>query len=164
MPSAKASPLAARIALSSSGPLNDLPSGSVPEGSIGNLPSLSRQRPIASKFSSPKPSGSMRAWQDAQIGFVAVLLHLLRSDAELADGRFVEGRHVRRRRRERRVQQRFQHPLAAQHGRGSGGIDDTVSTLRLRQDAAALRAVELDAAELRPVDAANPVVARRAPR
>ena len=49
------------MAFSSTGPLNDLPSGSVPEASIGNFPSWVRQAPMASKFSKPNPNGSIRA-------------------------------------------------------------------------------------------------------
>ena len=55
---------------SSSGPLNVRPSGSAPEASTGNLPSSVRQAPTASKFSSPKPSGSIRTWQAAQVALV----------------------------------------------------------------------------------------------
>ncbi len=43
----------------------------------GPPPSLSRQAPTASKFSKAKPIGSIRWWQEAQIGVRAVLLHLL---------------------------------------------------------------------------------------
>ena len=39
--------------------------------------SCARHRPIPSKFSSAKPSGSISAWQLAQAGFAAVLLHPL---------------------------------------------------------------------------------------
>ena len=47
-------------------PVNLLPSGRPPEASTG-LPSSSvRQRPTASKFSSEKPTGSIRLWQLAQ--------------------------------------------------------------------------------------------------
>ena len=42
-----------------------------PDASIGSFDSLlSRQRPMASKFSSAKPSGSIIVWQVAQTGFV----------------------------------------------------------------------------------------------
>src|SRR5260221_12889031 len=37
---------------------------------MGNLPSSVRQAPIPLKFSRPKPSGSIRAWQDEQAGFL----------------------------------------------------------------------------------------------
>ena len=46
------------------------PPGSRPEESIGCPPSVARQPPMASKFSSPKPSGSMRRWHEAQAGSV----------------------------------------------------------------------------------------------
>ena len=55
---------------SSIGPLKVRPSGSVPEASIGTVPSVVRQPPMASKFSRPKPSGSIRLWHDAQVGSV----------------------------------------------------------------------------------------------
>src|SRR6185436_20154406 len=45
---------------------NLLPSGRPPVESIGRPSSFVRQRPIASKFSSEKPIGSMRLWQLAQ--------------------------------------------------------------------------------------------------
>src|SRR5678815_1815591 len=57
------------MAFNPCGPLNEFPSGSVPEESIVNSPSFERQAPIASKFSSPNPSGSMREWHEAQIAF-----------------------------------------------------------------------------------------------
>src|SRR6267378_2541089 len=68
--SAKASGCAFKIDSSPCGPSNDLPSGSVPDALIGNCPSFVRQAPIASKFSSPNPKGSMRVWQEAQIAFL----------------------------------------------------------------------------------------------
>ena len=56
-------------ARNSTGPLNFSPEGSDPAASIDwPLVSLSRQRPIQSKFSRPKPIGSMRLWQVAQDG------------------------------------------------------------------------------------------------
>src|SRR5258705_245649 len=68
--SANASGCAFRIDSSPCGPSNDLPSGSVPDALIGNCPSFVRQAPMASKFSSPNPNGSMRVWQEAQIAFL----------------------------------------------------------------------------------------------
>src|SRR2546427_11210667 len=47
-------------------PVNLLPSGSPPDASMGWPSSTVRQRPIASKFSSEKPTGSIRLWQLAQ--------------------------------------------------------------------------------------------------
>src|SRR5205814_8274398 len=50
-------------------PLNDDPSGSLPDASIGLYDSSTeRQRPIASKFSSAKPAGSIMLWHEAQTG------------------------------------------------------------------------------------------------
>ena len=46
------------------------PPGNRPEASIGCPPSCVRQPPMASKFSRPKPSGSMRRWHEAQAGSV----------------------------------------------------------------------------------------------
>src|SRR5262245_30413847 len=63
------------------GPLNVLPSGSVPDASIGNFPSCVRQPPMASKFSRPKPSGSIRAWQEAHMALVRCCSSCLRSEA-----------------------------------------------------------------------------------
>ena len=47
-------------------------------------PSLSRQRPIASKFSSANPSGSIRRWQFAQTGFLRCASIRSRSDVGCA--------------------------------------------------------------------------------
>ncbi len=65
------SPRASSTRRSPSGPSNFVPSGSVPDGSIRVSPSSAvRQRPIASKFSSANPSGSIRAWQLEQTGLL----------------------------------------------------------------------------------------------
>ena len=74
----------------SAAPSNAVPSGRTPDASIGlNDSSTTRQRPMASKFSSAKPAGSIIAWQAAQAGLsrcacirsrsVAVLACVLRS-------------------------------------------------------------------------------------
>ena len=47
-------------ARSPDGPAKDVPSASSAEASIGFPPSATRQRPVASKFSSDSPSGSIR--------------------------------------------------------------------------------------------------------
>ena len=46
------------------------PDGSTPRSSTGWPPSLSRQRPTASKRSSAKPRPSMRAWHTAQLSLL----------------------------------------------------------------------------------------------
>ena len=48
-----------------------VPSGSVPEASMTAPANRSRSRhfPVASKFSSARPSGSITAWQAAQVAF-----------------------------------------------------------------------------------------------
>src|SRR5262249_7313141 len=61
---------ASSSARNSSAPRNFVPSGSAPEGSIGVEPSAVRHLPMPSKLSSAKPSGSMRAWQAAHVGFL----------------------------------------------------------------------------------------------
>ena len=57
-------------------PSKALPSGATPDGSMDGptspgtpVSSVVRQRPIASKFSSENPSGSMLRWHVAQAGF-----------------------------------------------------------------------------------------------
>src|SRR5262245_37834902 len=40
-----------------------------PDGSMETAPSLVRQAPVASKFSSAKPKGSICEWHVAQVGF-----------------------------------------------------------------------------------------------
>src|SRR5688500_10536158 len=82
MHSTKSSLSAERMALSSNGPVNVRPSGSAPEASTSNLPALSRHLPTASKFSSPKPSGSMRTWHEAHVGWARCASSDSRSDLE----------------------------------------------------------------------------------
>ena len=55
----------------------------MPAASIGNLPSIVRQAPTASKFSSPKPSGSIRRWHDAQVGFLRCSSSCFRTEADV---------------------------------------------------------------------------------
>ena len=58
---------------SSTGPSNFSPEGSAPLASMAEpSDSLSRQRPVQSKFSSAKPIGSIRLWHAEQAGFYAV--------------------------------------------------------------------------------------------
>src|SRR5262249_35015932 len=56
--------------LNSAGVLNGVPSGNAPVVSIGASPSEERHLPIALKFSSANPSGSIRAWHPAHTGFL----------------------------------------------------------------------------------------------
>src|SRR3954469_25412327 len=70
-----------RIDRNSPGLLNDLPSGSLPEESTGKLPSIVRQAPTASKFSRPKPRGSIRRWHEAHVGSWRCASSCSRSDA-----------------------------------------------------------------------------------
>ena len=76
----KASRSVRSIARSSFGPVNERPSGSVPDASIGTVPSAVRQAPMASKFSRPKPSGSIRLWHDAQVGSARCCSSCCRTD------------------------------------------------------------------------------------
>src|SRR5271163_3752175 len=65
------------------GPLNLVPSGKTPEGSIGSVPESppnSRHLPSPSKFSSAKPIGSMILWQTAHEGEVACSVMRWRMD------------------------------------------------------------------------------------
>src|ERR1700688_1300304 len=70
------------MVFSSSAPRNALPSGSTPEGSIGNFPSKVRHAPTASKFSKPKPRESIRAWHEAHTRFFRCCSNCWRSDAD----------------------------------------------------------------------------------
>src|SRR6185295_1831036 len=50
------------------GPFTFVPSASCPDGSMGPEKSFFRHSPVASKFSSENPSGSITAWHEAQLG------------------------------------------------------------------------------------------------
>src|SRR5437867_3146164 len=52
------------------GPSSRVPSGSTPDESTAVPASAVRHRPMASKFSSANPKGSIAAWQLAQPGFL----------------------------------------------------------------------------------------------
>src|SRR5947209_18730401 len=67
----------------SAGVENDFPLGRVPLESMGNLPSIVRHLPVASYFSRPKPSGSMRLWQDAQMALARCFSSCTRMDPVL---------------------------------------------------------------------------------
>ena len=95
-----------------------------PVASTGLPPSLIRHRPVTSKFSSARPSGSITRWHDAHAGFFRCSSIRSRTDSSLpSDGRtgLLERRHVRRRRRRRRPEQHFHDPLAAHHRRRAIG-------------------------------------------
>ncbi len=103
----------------SSGPASCVPSTSVPLASITESPSRSRQAPIALKFSSAKPTGSITLWHDAQLGVLAMILETLahRGGDDLRAVAINIGFHARRRRRHQRGQQILEYPATANHRR-----------------------------------------------
>ena len=133
--------------------------GAVPVESIGNLPSSVRHAPMPSKFSRPKPSGSIRRWHEAHVGSLRCRLHLLAQRRRGAHGRFVQARHRRGRRRRRGVQQVLEDPLAAKHRRGPRRVGRHREHARLHQHAFARRVAQIDSPELGAHDARQPVVA-----
>ena len=156
-----------RACRNSTGPLNLVPSGSAPDASIG-LPSTRRRSspscPCASKFSSAKPSGSIRAWQRRARPGSCGAARAVRapSSASPLSSFSRSGGHVGRRRRRRRAEEVFEQPLAANHRRRA------VRVGRHRQDAARAPAgrpgassVSGDAPEVTAVHVRNAVVPRQ---
>ena len=72
-------------------------------------------------------------------------------------------RNAIRRRGRRRAQQLVENPLASQDGRRARGVGRNAEDRCLRDDAAALFAIELDALERLAVNAADAVIARQRP-
>ena len=62
------------------GPSSFAPSNIVPDASMRKPLSLVRHAPIASKFSSENPMGSIKLWQDAQAGFLRCSSRRSRTD------------------------------------------------------------------------------------
>ena len=91
-----------------------------------------------------------------------MLLELLPHRRGGADRRVVEVGDVGRRFRRRRVEQVVEYPLAAHHRRGPGRVRRHRQDAALREDAAARRAGQIDAAEGRTGDAGDAVVPRQA--
>ena len=120
--------------------------------------------PIRSKFSSPKPIGSMILWHDAHAGLVRCASSRCRSEvAFTASGSFsrfvsMPGGGTGR----RRAEQVFENPPAAVHGGGPRGHRRDRQHAALPQQPAprAVR-VERDAAEVAAVNIRDAVVARQ---
>ena len=124
---------------------------------MANSPSLARKAPMASKFSKAKPSGSMRAWQLAQLGLARCCSIRWRSDAgQHAPCRSRQFRHVRRRRRRRRAEDLLEHPLAALHRRGPRRVRGHGQHAGLRQQPPRSSGWQSHAHELSPVNAVGP--------
>src|SRR5439155_8571182 len=79
------------------------------------------------------------------------------------EGLLHERRNIVGRWRRRRAQQIVEHPLPAKHRRGSRRVRRDTEDGRLRHDAAALLAVELDTPKLLAVNAFDSVIARKRP-
>ena len=103
----------------------------------------------------------MRRWHEAQVGFVRCASSCCRIDAAVpiaVSSRFgTSGGGCGR----RRVQQVLEDPLAAQHRRGPRRVGRDRQDAGLREHAAARRAGQVHAAELRPGHAGNAVVLRQ---
>ena len=128
-------------------------------------PSRMRHLPVASKFSSARPSGSITRWHDVHCGLLRCCSIRSRT-VERAAGiggalGFFERRHVRRRRRRRRSEQHFHHPLAALHRRRALGDRRQRQDAAVAEDAAAIGR-QRDAAELRAGDVRDAVMAGHA--
>ena len=123
---------------------------------MGNWPSFSRKAPMASKFSKAKPMGSMRAWQEAQIGFSRCCSMTWRS-VPVSVFLLVEVGHVGRRRRRGRAEELLENPLAAFDGRGAGGVGGEREDAGLGEEAAAVGR-RADLAEVAAFDAVDAVV------
>ena len=133
-----------------------------PTASTTPAASFVRHSPVASKFSSEKPSGSITRWQVAHAGFARCCSSALAHRHRLAAlAVFLERRHVRRRRRRRRAEDVLQNPLAAQHRRRAVGIRRDGQDAALAEQAAAVLVGERHAAELAAVDVRDAVVARQ---
>ena len=107
----------------SAGPATVLPSYNCPEASTRVPPSLVRHLPVASKFSSASPSGSITRWHEVHAGFDDALPSAPVPSASVPRSRRgcrrMAGRW--RRRWRRRAEQHFHHPLPAHHWRRAIG-------------------------------------------
>ena len=90
-----------------------------------------------------------------------MLFQLLAHAGCRTDGRFVQIRYARRRRRRRIVQEIVENPFAANHGRSAGGIRGDRQHTGLRQHAATLFAGQFHAAERRAFHVRNAVEFRQ---
>ena len=97
-----------------------------PARRIDRLPaSFSRHRPSALKFSSARPSGSMREWHELHSGLArcrAISSRTVGSFPLKSLLRLFKRRDVRRRGRRGRAQEVIQNELAPLHRRGSGRV------------------------------------------
>ena len=109
-----------------------------------------RQRPMASKFSSASPMGSMILWQPAQAGFARCCSMRSRTDLARRGRLLVERRHVGRRRRRRAAQQVLENPLAADDRRRAVRVRGDEQQAALSQQAPARVARHRHAAEVGP--------------
>ena len=118
-----------------------------------------RQAPIASKFSRPKPSGSIRAWHEAHVGSVAVLLHLL-PERPGGRGPFLgfQALDTLRRRGRRHAEEVVEDPLASLDRRGPRRVGRDREHAGVGQDAASRGAGQGDPAEPVADDARDAVV------
>ena len=135
------------------------PSGSAPDASIGPPASLDvRQPPIASKFSSAKPSGSIGAWQLAQTGFLRCCSSRSRTDSGLAVlAAFLAARGTSGGGGGGGVPRMFSSShLPRSTGDVRFGYDVTSGAALTEQAAAALVVVERDPPEVAAVDVRNP--------
>ena len=128
-------------------------------------PSRMRHLPVASKFSSARPSGSITRWHDVHCGLLRCCSMRSRT-VQRAAGigralRFFERGHVRRRRRRRRSEQHFHHPLAALHRRRALGDRRQRQDAAVAENAAAIGG-QRDAPEFGAGDVRDAVVARDA--
>ena len=128
----------------SSGPLSTVPSGMVAGGSMGRwyCGSTVRYAPTVLKFSSAKPSGSITAWQLAQVGLRAVHFRLLAHRGGLALRGLGQVRHIRRRSGRRRAEDAFHDPGAAQHRGGAVRVRGEHQNRALAQQAEAVRILQ----------------------
>ncbi len=124
--------------------------------------SVVRHCPMASKFSRLNPSGSMRAWQLAQVGLARCISSISRTENGLPSLLLVSsagtlGGGAGR----RRGQDIFQQPLAADGGRSARGVGSDGEHAGLAQQAKAVFIGELYAPEVAAVDAGDAVMARQ---
>ena len=143
-----------------SGPLNDRPSGRVPEASIGELavllaPGADRVEVLEAEAERVHP----RRGRTRRSGSARCASSCWRSERRGADRGLVEARHAGGRGGRRRVQQVLEDPLAAQHGRGARR-SRTRRSARCAWVSTPPRGVpvQIDRAELRARDARDPVV------
>ena len=149
-------PLAASRPFNSAGVEKySFPLGSLPAESMTRPSSFfSRQRPMASKFSNPKPIGSRILWQLRAGGFRLVQLGALaqRQSPHFLVVLLFEFGNVRRRRWDAFTQDLLQHPYPSPHGAGTVGERGGRQRGRHAEDAAAVDIRQLHPTHLRPKD------------